>query len=162
MTHERAMLNSVPSGHEHILDRLSVSGRQRVALILRQLAASDEPERARQSIECFLLELEAGLTTPQVTMGVRRSDEPASRRGIRVPEFGEKLLHLLLPKETREYLIGDLEEEMHTIIHPKFGPRFAKSWYWTQVVLSILSLRARFLGLGVLALLALAVRSLLF
>lgn len=52
---------------------------------------------------------------------------------------GVKLLYLLLPKEQREHLPGDLEEEFTTIILPKFGARYAMIWYWWQVIRSILA-----------------------
>lgn len=51
-----------------------------------------------------------------------------------VPERAVMILHFLLPKEKREYLIGDLEEEFNCIILPKLGPRAAARWYWFQVV----------------------------
>lgn len=52
--------------------------------------------------------------------------------------LAEKLLYLFLPKEQREHVPGDLEEEFTTIILPKFGPRFARFWYWWQVIRSII------------------------
>jgi len=55
-----------------------------------------------------------------------------------MPPLGaEQLLHLFLSKSDREELIGDLEEEYRTVILPRFGPRFARTWYWTQALRSI-------------------------
>ena len=53
-----------------------------------------------------------------------------------VPQGGEKLLYWLLPKEHREYIPGDLAEEFFTVVLPKFGLRYARWWYWRQVVAS--------------------------
>ncbi len=54
-----------------------------------------------------------------------------------IPKSAEKLLYFILPKSAREHLPGDLEEEYRTKILPKFGPRYAKIWYWKQAVGSI-------------------------
>lgn len=53
--------------------------------------------------------------------------------------IGVKLLYLFLPKKQREYLPGCLDEEFTTFILPEFGPRYAKLWYWWQVIRSILA-----------------------
>jgi len=49
------------------------------------------------------------------------------------PRF-PKFLLLLIPKKNREYVIGDLEEEFHTILVPEYGYRIARWWYWAQVL----------------------------
>lgn len=54
-----------------------------------------------------------------------------------LPLHAEKLLYLALPKKLRDSLIGDLKEEFTTWILPKFGPSFAKVWYWKQAVWSV-------------------------
>ena len=54
-----------------------------------------------------------------------------------LPKQAEMLLHFGLPKRDREYMIGDLEEEFHSIILPKYGPRVAARWYWWQAVRSV-------------------------
>lgn len=85
-----------------------------------------------------------GLTTARLAAKAARrvdrlsrevSDTDTTREGV--PMAGEKLLYLILPKRDREHLPGDLEEEYRTKILPKFGPAYAKRWYWTQVVFSI-------------------------
>lgn len=53
------------------------------------------------------------------------------------PVGAEKLMYLILPKDRREEIAGDLEEEYRSKILPKFGPGFAKRWYWMQVARSI-------------------------
>ena len=50
------------------------------------------------------------------------------------------LLRLILSKELRESLPGDLEEEYRTEILPKFGPGCARWWYRKQVLASMLPL----------------------
>lgn len=54
-----------------------------------------------------------------------------------VPVRATYLLYTLLPKVDRQTIPGDLEEEFHTSILPKFGPRRAKIWYWTQTLTTI-------------------------
>jgi hypothetical protein len=53
-----------------------------------------------------------------------------------VPLDGQYLLRLLAPRERRDDLIGDLEEEYHQV-EADHGHRKAVIWYWTQVVLSL-------------------------
>jgi hypothetical protein len=52
------------------------------------------------------------------------------------PRRAEQTLWLFLG-DRRQELIGDLEEEYRTIILPKFGVRFARTWYWKQVLSSL-------------------------
>lgn len=58
------------------------------------------------------------------------------------PKGAEFVLYLLLSKEDRESIPGDLQEEFSEIILPRFGRRKAWLWYWAQVVRSILPLVA--------------------
>lgn len=51
------------------------------------------------------------------------------------PKRAEQLLLLLLTKEDRENLIGDLAEEF-VDIQAKHGTTFARVWYWKQVTSS--------------------------
>lgn len=53
------------------------------------------------------------------------------------PRKAELVLRFLLPKDARESLLGDLEEEFRTIMVPKYGLRTAKVWYWKQVAASV-------------------------
>lgn len=53
-----------------------------------------------------------------------------------LPSLAERLLYWVLSKEQREAIPGDLEEEFRTIILPKFGRRYARMWYWKQVLTS--------------------------
>ena len=75
-----------------------------------------------------------------------------AQRSVRIPKRAEKLLYLILPQEWRDSLPGDLEEEYRTIIAPKFGRRYARLWYWKQVLVSIWRvLPRRLLGLAAFA-----------
>jgi hypothetical protein len=49
-----------------------------------------------------------------------------------------KLLLLCVPKQSRECLIGDLEEEFRTILVPEYGCIIARLWYWEQVLCSLI------------------------
>lgn len=61
---------------------------------------------------------------------------------IHPPTRAEKFLYLVLPKNLREYVPGDLEEEFAQIAR-KFDLRFAKKWYWKQVISSALAVLVR-------------------
>ena len=66
-----------------------------------------------------------------------KSGLPTEAQSSSVPKLGEFFLYLCLTKKERDSLPGDLEEELTTVIVPKFGPRYARSWYWGQVGRSI-------------------------
>ncbi|HEV2863071.1 MAG TPA: hypothetical protein VGX48_18795 [Pyrinomonadaceae bacterium] len=51
------------------------------------------------------------------------------------PKFGERILLLILTKEERANIPGDLEEEFRQIA-AKHGERYAKLWYYKQVAAS--------------------------
>lgn len=53
----------------------------------------------------------------------------------RPPAKAEKALLLILSKDEREAILGDLAEE-YMEIQVKFGASFAKVWYWKQVFTS--------------------------
>jgi hypothetical protein len=54
----------------------------------------------------------------------------------RTPRFAQFAL-LLIPKCSREHLIGDLEEEFQTIVLPEYGSFWARCWYFEQVAIAI-------------------------
>lgn len=58
---------------------------------------------------------------------------------LRPPKKAEKLLYLLLPKKHREEILGDLTEEYYQDIVPIHGAKFAKRWFWSQTIRSIIS-----------------------
>jgi hypothetical protein len=58
---------------------------------------------------------------------------PGPRKTPRVP----KLLLLCVPKQSRECLLGDLEEEFRTILLPEYGCVIACLWYWEQAICSL-------------------------
>lgn len=66
-------------------------------------------------------------------------DDPAKQASVKPPSLAEKTLYLLLHKRHREHIPGDLEEEFQTFILPKFGLRYAKRWYWFQVIRTIVA-----------------------
>ena len=51
--------------------------------------------------------------------------------------YAEFLLYLVLSKEDREPIPGDLDEEFTTSILPKFGASRACLWYWLQVIRTV-------------------------
>lgn len=56
---------------------------------------------------------------------------------LRPSSLATYLLYLLLSKQDRETIPGDLEEEFTKFILPKFGAHRAWLWYWVQTVLAI-------------------------
>jgi hypothetical protein len=66
------------------------------------------------------------------------------------PPYGERFLYLVLSKEERENLIGDLAEEF-AALQARHGRKFAKVWYWKQVCGSLLPLIRRAVRWGLLA-----------
>jgi len=61
------------------------------------------------------------------------------------PPAGAQYLLLLLPRKYREALLGDLEEEYRTVVFPRYGPLWAKVYYWVQVLSSFLPILWRLL-----------------
>jgi hypothetical protein len=66
------------------------------------------------------------------------------------PKRAEQLLLLVLNKQEREYLVGDLEEEFKQIA-AKHGARYAKLWYYKQVAASAWPMMRKAAGWGLLA-----------
>lgn len=55
-----------------------------------------------------------------------------------LPQFAENTLIFLLPRDRREEIMGDLEEDYLTNIVPKLGEKLARRWYWFQAFRTIL------------------------
>lgn len=53
------------------------------------------------------------------------------------PQAAAELLLWILPKDRRDALIGDLEEEYQTIVVPKLGASRARRWFWFQAIRSV-------------------------
>lgn len=66
------------------------------------------------------------------------------------PRIGERILLLILTKEERVNIPGDLEEEYRGIA-AKHGARYAKLWYYKQVAASAWPMMRKALGWGLLA-----------
>jgi UDP-GlcNAc:undecaprenyl-phosphate GlcNAc-1-phosphate transferase len=66
------------------------------------------------------------------------------------PQFGERLLLLILTKDERANIPGDLEEEYREIAE-RHGGRFAKLWYYKQVAASAWPLLRKAARWGLLA-----------
>jgi hypothetical protein len=90
---------------------------------------------------------------PEIMVGPTQSIEYRFAVGNGVlapPSAAEKFLFLVLSREERQTLIGDLAEEWHEIkdLH---GIGFANTWYWEQTLLSILPLLSKALRWSVMA-----------
>lgn len=53
----------------------------------------------------------------------------------RLPQFGERMFLLFLPKRESECMLGDLSEE-YSAISANFGARRARIWFYKQLVTS--------------------------
>jgi hypothetical protein len=72
------------------------------------------------------------------------------RKSLKPPKFGERTLLLILSKEERVNIPGDLAEE-YTEIVKKQGRRFGNIWYWKQVTASMWPLVCKALRWGIWA-----------
>lgn len=72
------------------------------------------------------------------------------RSNLTPPQLGEFALYMILTKEDREYLIGDLAEEFIEV-QAKFGRTKASIWYYKQVLTSAWPLMRKAIRLGILA-----------
>lgn len=50
------------------------------------------------------------------------------------PALARKLLNLFIPADLRDVIIGDLEEEFHLRLLPRYGRWLAGGWYWRQTL----------------------------
>jgi putative ABC transport system permease protein len=62
-----------------------------------------------------------------------------SARRAEPPALARRLLGLLLPKEQREYLLGDLEE-LHREQVARRGRGWARRWYWKEALAAVAAL----------------------
>ncbi len=62
---------------------------------------------------------------------------PSSQQEVSVPQFCENLFFMILPRDLRDILLGDLYEEFHQRIIPEYGLQKARWWYRGQVLKSM-------------------------
>ena len=55
------------------------------------------------------------------------------------PMSADRLLLFIIPRDRSEFILGDLEEIFTSVVVPKYGIRYARVWYWGQVVVEGLS-----------------------
>lgn len=65
-----------------------------------------------------------------------RVQEQRRLRTTHPPRTAEQILYLILNKADREHIPGDLHEEYGQLVK-RFGIRYARVWYWKQVLWSI-------------------------
>ena len=54
------------------------------------------------------------------------------------PVSADYLLHVFLARRNRRETIGDLTEEFHEDVLPRFGARAARLWYWKKALTAIM------------------------
>ena len=57
------------------------------------------------------------------------------------PRVARRLLRALLPADEHDYVVGDIDEEYHSVRLPLLGQRSARRWYWGQALRSVISVR---------------------
>ena len=62
---------------------------------------------------------------------------PEFNEEVSIPGISENLLFMILPRDLRDILTGDLYEEFYQEIIPKYGPQKARWWYRGQVLKSM-------------------------
>jgi hypothetical protein len=70
---------------------------------------------------------------------------------VQPPRWAEYLLAMVVERDQRSAICGDLAEEFTIEILPKFGPRAARLWYVRQVLSSVMPVVTRKLWKGVRA-----------
>lgn len=103
----------------------------------RKDPATEEEDRDRAARLENLASAEIETGVDYVLVDHHRASVPC-----KPPTYGERILYLLLSKEERKNLIGDLAEE-YLELQAKHGVGFAKAWYWKQVCGSFFSLVIR-------------------
>lgn len=83
-----------------------------------------------------LLILKEGVPWPAMEMDLENRISSELRRPKRPPRLAEFAL-MLIPRRSREHLVGDLEEEFRTKMLPEYGRFFAWLWYWEQTVIAV-------------------------
>lgn len=91
--------------------------------------------------------LEANMSTSHRSFRYTTKSVAAPTSQPQLPMWVEQLILLIIPKKTIEYLLGDLAEE-YVEIEAKHGVRFAKFWYWKQVIASVWPFLRKVLGWG--------------
>lgn len=117
----------------------------------KEAGVKDVPteEGSRDSNESTVVKV-SGETSPPALYWWLESAPDGAAAPPEPPKHGERVLLMLLSKDERENMIGDLAEEFAKIAD-KHGARFAKVWYWRQVVESTWPLLKRALRWGLLA-----------
>lgn len=64
------------------------------------------------------------------------SSEAHGPEAVKPPRLPRGLLRILVPRSSRDVLIGDLDEEFERHVAPVRSPARAAWWYWTQVLKS--------------------------
>lgn len=114
---------------------------------LRRFFGSPKP--ARDQIEITAPETASQVSSDKIGQNVSDNTAPKklatpscnSNADCKVPQWGERVLLMLLrDRDRRENVVGDLQEEYEDICL-RHGVKYSNIWYWKQVMLSILSLK---------------------
>jgi hypothetical protein len=127
---------------EMIKSRYNVSQPDELVEAIRDWKMKEDDERSTLALESVLAASVENIDKPQ--------NQTTPSTATISPQLGERLLLLVLrTKEERANIPGDLEEEFKEIA-AKHGARFAKLWYYKQVVSSAWPLIQKAIGWGLL------------
>lgn len=136
-----------------IQDQFDIASASVVAYNLKVLESKGYLNRRPISVNVGISATAAVMATPIIGVSIQSQQDQTSQssgsvsklgRLDRPPQFGEYLLYFL-PKQKRESLIGDLEEEYHDVLERQ-GTRRAWFWYYGQVCMSFLPLLIAVIG----------------
>ena len=139
------MVKEVPQ-RLHVLGNFNFRGLSPVASTIGHLEISED-HHAR-----FVAELER---IEQPVPAGKEAFQAAEGEPLETPPNAEFLLRMFLPRETRENMIGDLEEDFRTNLLPRHGPfwaRFLYLWDVSRTIIAAVWEKVRwFVGAGFVA-----------
>jgi hypothetical protein len=101
-------------------------------LVSEDIIRQKEDEIALQKMEAL-----KDLIDRTVEQAMSGHCEEDNIRIITLPSFADECMTFLLPRDQRDEIMGDLEEDYRVNIVPKLGEKLAKRWYWFQAIRTI-------------------------
>lgn len=153
---ERALMRAFPSAPITARHQITYEGGE-VGVIIPPGLSKESRRRYIAIVEETYHEVMEEFDRSSYLISHEQKNEPVTGIALNsssptpAPQFGERLLLLLLrTKEERANIPGDLEEEFKQIA-ARYGARYAKLWYYKQVAASVWPLMRKAVGWGLLA-----------
>ncbi len=116
-----------------IIKQLELSHDKFEYLITREIYKGNLDPKSIAEIQTFVerqIDISLKLRNKSVAFGIEET------KLYQPPKIAEYLLFLFIPKQNRNAVLGDLEEDYH-LAFEKYGLKKAQFFYWWQVVRSI-------------------------